>query len=835
MEESEPVHQEDDFDAFNDETFGDGGEYNWEANQALGTDLFTNDLSNGSKQRQAKVDQQSIDNYDLGLGRPAFEEYEHYEGQSREYDDLENNENALEESISRLVLDDFEEDEEAISNDKLRRIAAANRSSYAVFMPPQVVNRHLQWFMDKDLPGGSSLLGSSVWSMHPTSITPKAPELDVGSTILNDTSSHQKPLETSERNNLDVVSSSASALTAGSDLGSLLNLTQQKDSSASVRPPPGLNTVTPTFKTVDEIEQELLRESEMRQKSAEAKKKATDSGKPKILSLEELERELIQGSPVVPNAAITSVQAQTNLSGVRPSGPQMTGHAERNQQFDANRMPFPFAGVQPSSHPSQAVASTVPITSTSGTGPMGYLRHGINARPVHPRPMVFPHNNFSQNLMNTPAIAAHQAAALQQLHNLRQQQQQQLQFLQINPNSHTFRPVGYPMPPNQRNNVPVGYPVGPFQMNNAGQRKLDTKTEDRDVALMTEKDKQRLKNIQIVQLQNDHPHTTDYYCLMRRVRLGGSGQPPMDLLRMLFPKRTEEEDNNRRHYEPAHFENSLGKLQAQSALAPKKAIDTVIRVTDSGPVAGKKKYRYLLLEIEKIYDCLLALEEADLRVALQTNGNAADEKELKALRAKVEHVLQDPKKLTEVMSVRKGKFLVCRLVALIDQPARMVALMHLFKTFPSWSVSKSAPVSSGSAELVELFPYIRHCILNMDARSVESLIVELREELIESMITTKLGISLLMVLLHQGEKLISSSQVTDQFKTLWNRLCVIPILSALLRYKQTVVPPVEIYNIGLQRLLTSEVHRLSLQIKDELTKLLNGFLSAGTKLIKQDY
>ena len=48
---------------------------------------------------------------------------------------------------------------------------------------------------------------------------------------------------------------------------------------------------------------------------------------------------------------------------------------------------------------------------------------------------------------------------------------------------------------------------------------------------------------------------------MRKVRRGGNGQRPMDILKVLFPRRSEEDDSNKRHYEPAHFENSLGKLQ----------------------------------------------------------------------------------------------------------------------------------------------------------------------------------------------------------------------------------------------------------------------------------
>ena len=67
----------------------------------------------------------------------AQEDYYFYAGQSKEteYDEFEN-ENALEESISRLVLDEFDDEEEAAANEKLRRITATKSSYY--FMPPQV-------------------------------------------------------------------------------------------------------------------------------------------------------------------------------------------------------------------------------------------------------------------------------------------------------------------------------------------------------------------------------------------------------------------------------------------------------------------------------------------------------------------------------------------------------------------------------------------------------------------------------------------------------------------------------------------------------------------------
>jgi hypothetical protein len=92
----------------------------------------------------------------------------------KDYNNFDN-ENALEESISRLVMDDFDdEDEEEAMKSKLRRLGTTtNLNTY--FLPPQVANKHMQWLKDTELPGQSSLLGSSVWSMHPTSVPPPHP------------------------------------------------------------------------------------------------------------------------------------------------------------------------------------------------------------------------------------------------------------------------------------------------------------------------------------------------------------------------------------------------------------------------------------------------------------------------------------------------------------------------------------------------------------------------------------------------------------------------------------------------------------------------------------
>lgn len=82
-------------------------------------------------------------------------------------------------------------------------------------------------------------------------------------------------------------------------------------------------------------------------------------------------------------------------------------------------------------------------------------------------------------------------------------------------------PMGgrFPMLPG---GVPGGMPPHPmynrpeFHMQQGIPRAIYEQLRNRDpyCGLMNEKDKQRLRNIAIVQLQNDHPYPTDYYSLV---------------------------------------------------------------------------------------------------------------------------------------------------------------------------------------------------------------------------------------------------------------------------------------------------------------------------------
>lgn len=90
------------------------------------------------------------------------------------------------------------------------------------------------------------------------------------------------------------------------------------------------------------------------------------------------------------------------------------------------------------------------------------------------------------------------------------QHQQQLRMLQMHPHMRPRMPMIMPLPHVLHMRPPVGFPHPQIP---TGYRK-QMKTDDPYRGMMNEKDKQRLRNIQIIQLQNDHPFTTDYYDLV---------------------------------------------------------------------------------------------------------------------------------------------------------------------------------------------------------------------------------------------------------------------------------------------------------------------------------
>ncbi|KAK9507901.1 hypothetical protein O3M35_007665 [Rhynocoris fuscipes] len=264
--------------------------------------------------------------------------------------------------------------------------------------------------------------------------------------------------------------------------------------------------------------------------------------------------------------------------------------------------------------------------------------------------------------------------------------------------------------------------------------------EDEYAGLMTQKEKQWLASIQLMQINTNQPFQDDYYYTMYQLRqsgthgrkIGSSLKSARDTPSLIKPT-----------YTPLQFENSLGKLQVGSVMAPRKIIDTdVVESVDcSSTMTTSKKVKQLLLEIEHMFSSVLLAEE--VMSPLSTNEDNIDPNELFS---KIVQTLLKDDKLKAVINVRKGKTLVLRVL-----PHTNVSgpLAHKLIT-----VLPSAAKKDTDQALLRALPAIRQFLATVTMQTL----VELAETLkphISFLLPNKFGISVIANMIERAECLIS--------------------------------------------------------------------------------
>lgn len=186
--------------------------------------------------------------------------------------------------------------------------------------------------------------------------------------------------------------------------------------------------------------------------------------------------------------------------------------------------------------------------------------------------------------------------------------------------------------------------------------------------LMSNRDKQFLITIQLMQLNTETPYFDDYYYTMYKERqraryneidsqahrdnqMNHPFTQPKGHAQMLLrqfnnigqngglqnqkngmrrerrssesSQKNEKEPPTPRTYTPLQFENSLGKLQCGSVTAPRKIIDMeIVGIGENGgqssatELSSQKKSRQILMHIESMYKIVLKLEDLQHPMAI---------------------------------------------------------------------------------------------------------------------------------------------------------------------------------------------------------------------------
>ncbi|XP_076466833.1 uncharacterized protein LOC143298052 [Babylonia areolata] len=306
--------------------------------------------------------------------------------------------------------------------------------------------------------------------------------------------------------------------------------------------------------------------------------------------------------------------------------------------------------------------------------------------------------------------------------------------------------------------------------------------EDEYAGLMTKKEKDWIIKIQLLQLNTDNPYLDDYYytyyVLRKQHRESGSVE---GMERFLIPNLARIES---KAYAPAQFEGSLGRLTTASVHNPRHIID-VSRGSSPTEDTSKKnvskelrKFRQLLMDIEKGYTLLLDIDDIEKKVLA-----LPDEARMPLFMERQEMIGQLYQYFTcdesieqylHIMGVRKGRKLLGRVLPLFSKNQAHVALCILFHHMHA--LVKKDTMEDG---LKCLTRPVCSAIEGSDLESLVRLFVVLKGEkpsqtgaFLQPLFRNQFGAVVVCSLVNEGEKVFRDTSPVDmdnQLQTEWHQ------------------------------------------------------------------
>ncbi|KAM4597600.1 protein PAT1 homolog 2-like [Polymixia lowei] len=291
-------------------------------------------------------------------------------------------------------------------------------------------------------------------------------------------------------------------------------------------------------------------------------------------------------------------------------------------------------------------------------------------------------------------------------------------------------------------------------------------------SLMSAKEKEWITRLQMIQLQSENPYLEDYYYqeYYRRIEAKLAEEELGIRSKREPPKLTTPYITKMGSYTPVvHIEGSLGQVAVSTCYSPRRAIGAVHASPSQTSHEEHKDNRQQRLEvlnkIEKLFIVLLEVEEAE-RMKTTVLAEVEERRLMEKTQRKVEHIysqlqhhdsLETGEEFLSCLLVSKGKKLLSRLLPFLDHDSALKVLGVVTSDLPtlmSRDTDDSLPV---------LYPPLRTVIGSLTFSQLIQVLKDLTAS--ESLGTydcltlacqNKFGLSLLYMLLSQGEKLLSS-------------------------------------------------------------------------------
>lgn len=360
-----------------------------------------------------------------------------------------------------------------------------------------------------------------------------------------------------------------------------------------------------------------------------------------------------------------------------------------------------------------------------------------------------------------------------------------------------------------------------------GGRVGDWRSRDPYSNLMTQREKEWVAKIQMMQLQSTDPYLDDYYYqnyfekMEKRQERDRDGVRKEHTTKLITPQVAKLEHT----YRPVQFAGSLGKLTVSSVNNPRKMIDTVVTSrTDDEEKREKQvwnKRRQILYTVEKMYSLLLEVQDFEKRF-MQT----PEEQREALLEQHKTHTLQLYASLKEkewddrvsdeqcllIMSVRKGKRLISRLIPFLPPLQAATVVMGIARNLHA--LAKKDKQDQALCWLVEPVAVV---ISSLSSAALTDLLQELQgsEGQLSKVLQNKFGVTLLYLILSEGERMQSSDlncQLMDDNR--WTEL-VFSVTRELLNVPPSSLSPPLFTPPNLLSLFSRYVDRQRLELLQE--------------------
>ena len=357
---------------------------------------------------------------------------------------------------------------------------------------------------------------------------------------------------------------------------------------------------------------------------------------------------------------------------------------------------------------------------------------------------------------------------------------------------------------------------------------------DRLAGMMTDKEKNWIINVQMLQLQIDDPYRYDYYytAYINKKKQFSSRNPPNSNQQTATSLKNTSNNNNNpilgqqtiskhdpKNYRPLIFENSLGKVTMSNFHHPRALIDINQRSADSvnsslnqtadnleteeyeDKQKETKNIDHILLEIERMYSLLLSIDEIDhniLKTSEETRPILFQDK-----RAKVDKLalMLCNDHFPHYLIVDKGKRLLGKCVNTFNLVQNKLILGFLMQYI--YIIAKN------NIQLDEIYSHISYAIDTQkfnDLVDIVSQFVQLysrhSNQVYQTIFNNKFALSFLLKFLSKSE-MINQDDYENDVKTIWS--CYLNLVLIGLNHLQ----PMSVKSDGTLIWNVSETYQLS--------------------------